>query len=644
VATDRTMHQLKIETFNNVKGGNSFYKAVTHPVAALAAEKLLHRLEGAASVAIYDPLGFLAGFAEFYDLSRVAVAGIFVQDVAVIGRLTLGIAAQPVTELPAARPDTVLVAAFDAARFVDHIRHLAPSTAEIVGFDALRLPDSLLTVPASYLDPLNFATNFAFFRDADGMHTRLVTANYWSRYGADEVSLALTLFDGDGRRLADWREPVAARDAAITLDSREIRQRFALPPFTGQLFVHVVGARGHDVVKYALDTFGDGTPDRALSCTHDANSWPADLYAGLPAPADGEKIALWVQNSHPCPIPAGAIGLSLMGRSEVSRLDRAIPPFASHRLDIASLLPQARWPEQIEVHAGKHCVRPRYEIQSATGARRIAHVNVERGDLLPDPGIAELGNLLGKGFLLPAPILPLGRWRSLALPTPMATTQRNLPIAAIVYDGSGEEIIRHRFGTLGRAQSVALSIDELLEGTGLKSGWGHLEVVYDFAGGGDADGWLHGLFRYEDRAGGHAAETSFGAHIFNTVLTYKNEPQSYAGRPPGLSTRLFLRLGEAPLDTLCHLIYPASTPWHEVSATDLQLHHRGGAEVARRRIAIPCSGSLFWRYHEMFDTAERSAAGGGAYLVVRDTTCRLFGYHGLLGAGGAFSLDHMFGF
>jgi hypothetical protein len=29
---------------------------------------------------------------------------------------------------------------------------------------------------------------------------------------------------------------------------------------------------------------------------------------------------------------------------------------------------------------------------------------------------------------------------------------------------------------------------------------------------------------------------------------------------------------------------------------------------------------------------------------VRDTTCRLFGYHGLLGRDGAFSLDHMFGF
>ena len=57
----------------------------------------------------------------------------------------------------------------------------------------------------------------------------------------------------------------------------------------------------------------------------------------------------------------------------------------------------------------------------------------------------------------------------------------------------------------------------------------------------------------------------------------------------------------------------------------------------------------------MFDGREREEAGVGAYVIIRDTTCRLFGYHGLLGpssAGvngggtesGAFSLDHMFGF
>jgi hypothetical protein len=50
------------------------------------------------------------------------------------------------------------------------------------------------------------------------------------------------------------------------------------------------------------------------------------------------------------------------------------------------------------------------------------------------------------------------------------------------------------------------------------------------------------------------------------------------------------------------------------------------------------------RYRELFDPATRARAGSGAYAIIRDPTCRLFGYHGLLGRDGAFSLDHMFGF
>ena len=178
----------------------------------------------------------------------------------------------------------------------------------------------------------------------------------------------------------------------------------------------------------------------------------------------------------------------------------------------------------------------------------------------------------------------------------------------------------------------------------LRGGYGHLELVYDFSAGGEADGWLHALFRYRHRASGHAAETSFGAHVFNTIMTYRDEPQSYSGRPPGLSTRLFLRLGEAPYDTLCHLIYPASRPWRPVSTTEIILHNEAGQEVARRSVAIPCSGSRLWYYRDTFDKASRRRAGARAYITIRDTTCRLFGYHGLVGRDGAFSLDHMFGF
>jgi hypothetical protein len=629
---------LGIETFSSLKGGNSFFKAVTHPDAAERAVRLVNRLARARGVAVYDPLGFLEGFAACHDLGEVAVEAVYVQDLGQIGCRRLGREALPVSEIGRGRADTVLIAAFDAERLAQQISHLAPAGVEVFSLDAMRLDTARLTNPKTYLDPLNFVTNFAFFRDRDGQHTRLATANYWSNYGAAGTTIFFTLFDASGAAIALWSQVLAPEAGAVVVDSREVRARFGLPAFEGQLFMHVSGAAGHDVVKYALDTIDDD--GLSLSCTHDANAWPADLYAGLPAPDAGEQVVLWLQNSLPIEVPAGQIALGLMGDNRQVRYAKPIAPFASVPVDISRLLPEARWPQQIEVTAGRYMVRPRYEV-IRQGRRRIAHMNVERTDLKPNPEIARLGPLMGKGYILPAPILPLAHWRGAILPTPMAVTQNVLPIAAAAYDPEGREIARRSLGAVGRRDCVALDLDALLGDA--RPAFGHVELTYDFDHGEDVDGWLHALFRYEHRASGHAAESSFGAHIFNTVVTYRDEPQSYSGRPPGLSTRLFLRLGAAPLDTLCHLIYPASTPWRVTSETDLILNDADGQEVVRRRVAIPCGGSLFWRYGEMFDAADRARAGDG-YVIVRDLTCRLFGYHGLEGDGGRFSLDHMFGY
>jgi hypothetical protein len=84
-------------------------------------------------------------------------------------------------------------------------------------------------------------------------------------------------------------------------------------------------------------------------------------------------------------------------------------------------------------------------------------------------------------------------------------------------------------------------------------------------------------------------------------------------------------------------------PWRSASRTALLLHDGDGREVARRDVEIPCGGSLLWRVDEVFE-AERRRAGPGGYVLVRDATCRLFGYHGLMHGDEAFSLDHMFGF
>ncbi len=634
---------LNIETFSNITGGNAFFKAVTHPVAAPKFAGLIARLAEDGPVAIYDPHQSLQGIAEFHDFSAIDVEGVFVQRVVDVGRSILGRQTKPVTDLAHSRARHLFVASFDSARPIRQIGHLIPDGMTVSSLDDARLPEDMLTDRGRYLAAMNFATNFAFFRDAAGRHTRLVTVNYWAGHGARGVTLWLMLFDRDGGILAEWRETLDDGAHSIAIDSAEVRHRFGLAEFTGQLFVHASGIAGHDVFKYALDTYTDDGTE--VSCTHDANSWPAERYAGLPAPRPGERVSLWVQNTHPCAIPAGAIGLNPMGSDDVVPFDRHIAPFAMAEIDVATLLPDTAWPRQVEVRAGKYFVRPRYEVHGPGARYRISHINVERTDLVPDPEIPALARHLGKGHLLPAPILPVDRWRSIALPTPMATCQTELPVALIAYDASGQEVAREALGRLPRDHARAIDVTAFAaQGGGLPSGYGHVELVYDFTDGGEADGWLHALFRYEDAETGHGADTSFGAHVFNTVLTYKGEPQSYIAEPPGLSTRLFLRLGRRPLDTICHLIYPASTPWHERSSTELILFDGRGIEISRKPVEIPCSGSYLWRYGEAFSDAERDRAGDGAYVLVRDVTCRLFGYHGLVGEGGAFCLDHMFGF
>ncbi len=625
---------LRIETFRNDSGGNALYKALSHPLAAEKARELLGNFNTNSGLALYDPEGIAEAFDIFHPLP--GPAHYFVQNLQQLGRRFRDVEAQPVTDITTADVTALFVASFDADRKLAQIRHLLPANVEIFSLDGLRLPDAMLTLPARYLSPLNFATNFVFFRDEAGHHTRLTTANYWPRYGAGKVSLWCRLFGTDGQILATWTQDCDSPESSLVIDSRDVRARFDLPAFTGQLFVHAVGVAGHDIVKYALDTYGDAVS--VLSATHDANSWPADLYAGLPAPAADEDVILWVQNSHPVAIPPNDIGFARMGSDVITRIPDAIAPFATRAVHMRDMLPQLSWPDQIEIHAGKHMVRPRYEVIARNGRSRIAHPNVERTDLETDPALARLGPFMGKGHILPGALLPPADYMTELLPTPMSGAQQRLPVKALIFDADGLCVAEHRFGALARDHREALDVSALAHSAG------HVELIYDFRAGDDADGWLHALFRYRHRASGHAAETSFGSHMFNTALTWRGEPQSYSGPPPGLSTRLFLRIAPAPLRTFCHLIYPVSQHWHAHSTTLLVLRNTAGEDIAQRELRIPASGSRQWRVQDTFDEALLARAGRYPYVIVRDETCRLFGYHGVEGEEGSFSLDHMFGF
>ncbi|MGK2873271.1 MAG: hypothetical protein ACSLFL_13615 [Alphaproteobacteria bacterium] len=655
---------LNLETFSNADmksgwrpgnnaGGHSLFKALGHPMAARRGQALFDACLQNGPIAIYDPRGVAAAFDALFGISRCEIENIYVQRVEDQDTGILGKSARLLTELPQSKARTLLVLSFDAARLTGHLQPLLPAGMTVRSLDEMRIDAEMLTNTGNYTDPLNFATNFALFRDVagrdaqGGLHTTITTANYWGMHGAENPGLWLCLFDANGNVLAEWHEPLPQAGALIQIDSREVRARFGLGDFCGSLFMHALRVARHDIVKYALDIHGeDGA---ALSCSHDANAWPADFYAGMPAAQSDERVILHIQNSHPTPIPAGTIGLGIMGGQSVNRLEIEIAPFATYALDVAQLLPQARWPDQVEIHAGRYFVRPRYETVRGDGRRRIAHANVERTDLQSDPRIPQLSKSMGKAYLMPLPVPPLKEFSSLMLPTPMAAGQRELPVRAELYDANGDKVAEHFMGRLQRRDSVPLSIDSWLRQSGatLASGAGHIEFLYDFRDGGEADGWLHALGKYTLRSSGHQAETIFGAHIYNVPVIYKDEPQSYTDTPPGLSTRLFLRLGQnlgIKMDALCHLIYPASLPWHKKSSTQIILHDGDGQVVAQKQVAITCSGSLFWRYSEMFDAGDRKAAGPGAYVIVRDATCRLFGFHGLMHGTTSFSLDHMFGF
>ncbi len=627
---------LDIETFDNLRGGNVVYKALAHP---LAAEALTLLAAEAGQVAIYDPEGIAAPLLALCP--DFEVEGIYVHDTLAVGARRGGHVVRPLTELPSARAAHVLIAAFDAARLAARIAPLLPAGARTLTLDGVKLPAALQSNPARYLDPINFATNFVFFRDDDLLGTRLTTVNYWAGYGARAVRFFHRLYDGAGALLAEWQANAPSQAGGYIVDSGEVRRRFGLPPFAGQLFVHAVGVAGHDVVKYALDTYATDN-GASLSCTHDANSWPSDRFAGLPAPRADERVVLWLQNSHAVPIPAGAMTLARMADETLAPIEIEIAGFASVPLDVSGLLPALRWPAQLELRADRHLVRPRYEV-TRDGRTRIAHVNVERMDLDPDPGIATLSPALGRGFLLPFPVLPRDAFRTIVQPTPMALSETEMPLRLDIFAPDGSPAAAHYLGVLPRDHAVALDLDDVLPPEALPDG-GHAELVYDFREGGAANGWLHALFRFERRDSAHVAESSFGAHIFNTLMTYKNEPQSYRGPPPGLSTRLFLKLGFGGRQSFCVLIYPASAAWADRSETALELFDGAGVLRAEASLRIKCSGSAMIAPADYFAANALRDAGPAGYILIRDATCRLFGFHGIDDGAGGFSFDHMFGF
>src|SRR5439155_13931899 len=126
---------LRIETFDNVRGGNTLYKALTHPRAARLGYALVGTLRRNAPVAVYDPSSAADAFNEIFSLEGIEIAGTYVQQAARIGEPILGRAAAPITKLAGSAARAVFIAAFDAGGVIAHLQPYFPEGAQAFGLD-----------------------------------------------------------------------------------------------------------------------------------------------------------------------------------------------------------------------------------------------------------------------------------------------------------------------------------------------------------------------------------------------------------------------------------------------------------------------------------------------------------------------------
>ncbi len=600
--------------------GNVLYKALAHPLVAPLLAEFKARLAQFEGLQVYDPHRQFETCDAFLALSGLPGVRRLGSDVR-----QLEVDEEPVSTY---RGGPLLLLAFDSPQ-LGHLNQLPGGAAgEAFDLNSLKMPADWLTVTDRYLSPLNFVFDLALIRHGKGAASRITTANYWARYGASGGALRCVALDDDGVQLGSLDFPLTDPGQLVEITSQQIADALGVEAFSGQLLMHAVGAAGHDVLKYVCD-YVDA--EGSLTTTHDANTWPARRYGGIPLPQnDAEQVELLLQNPHHRSIPAGALTLEIPNRDRVA-LPFDVPPLATRRWR----LPTRQGATQGTLHSGFQLLRPRYQVRRA-GRAHVAHANVVREDLSHDPDYWEAAQHLGRGYLLVAPILPPEQYDCQLLITPMSRLDDQAKLRLRTFDRTGRVL---------SCEALPDAVDGVRPWHTVKpEAPGHLELSYDPERAGPVDGWLHAIFRYHHRRSGHQSETSFGSHMFNLLNTYRSEPQSYSGPPPGLTTRLFGRPALPETSGFFTLIYPSSAGWHPQSETELRLLDGSGSMLAESVLHIAENGSAQFSLDEVFD---QRLLAQPHQLLIRDTRCRLFGYHGLTmssGPAARFSIDHLFGF
>ena len=323
-----------------------------------------------------------------------------------------------------------------------------------------------------------------------------------------------------------------------------------------------------------------------------------------PRRATDERVVLWLQNSHAAPIPPGAVALDRMGAEQPVALTEPVAAVRQLALDVATLLPDA----------------------ALAGADRAAR-RPPRGPpaLRGDPRRAHPHRPCQRGARRPA-----ARPRASArLP---ARARPRLPAAvpgAAARSASAPSCSRRRWRRRRptcRCGSTCSTRDGPQGGGALprppdarSRPGGRPRRSPSVRRGARRAGLRLPRRRRAPTAGctrcsatrtaqsGHVAESSFGAHIFNTLMTYRDEPQSYSGPPPGLSTRLFLKLG----DERAAQLRGADLPGLGALAPAL----RDRAAAARRRRARDRGGAVRDRLLRLGDASGRDEVFGRGMLA-----------------------------
>ncbi len=309
-----------------------------------------------------------------------------------------------------------------------------------------------------------------------------------------------------------------AGPGGIALDSREVRARFGLPEFTGQLFIHAIGAAGHDVVKYALDTYAPR--QRRQPLLHPRRQRLAVRPLCRPARAAAGRAGGAVGAEQPrLADPGRRHGARPHGRRAAGHAGRArSAPSPAAALDVAELLPGLAL-----AGADRVARRPPCRAAALRGDARAA-ARASRMSMSSAP-ISRPTRTSRRSANAARPRLSAAVAGAAARPLSHAScSRRRWPrrrptcrCGSTCSIRDGRKVAEHFLGCLPRDHDLALDLDDLLPAgrcsprAGMPS-WSMISAT--------AAAPMAGCTRScatRTAPSGHVAETSFGAHIFNTL-------------------------------------------------------------------------------------------------------------------------------